>query len=156
LPFAWFDGYTYVHWKEAAEIHTNNYVSINHVCQNLTKIDMASKLLVDSSMSEFMMICLALLELLRASRRMGGGQSEFNNYFTIIQIFDKFDTVMLVAVVVVVVVVMALVVVVVMVVVVVVMVVVVVVFNSALSESDNSAFTISSESKRMQTLMKFA
>ena len=67
---------------------------------------------------------------MRPDGRTGVGQSEFNNYFTKMQMFDKFDTVMLVAA-----------------------AAVVVVFNNALSESDYSALTISNESKRMQTLM---
>jgi hypothetical protein len=92
-----------------------------------------------------MMICLALLELLSAFRQTDGGQSEFNNCFTIMEMFDKFDTVMLVAAAAAAAAA-----------VVVVVLVVVVVFNNALSNSDYSALTISNERKGMQTLIVFA
>ena len=90
-----------------------------------------------------MMICLALLELLSTFRRTDGGQSEFNHCFTIMQMFDKFDTVMLVVVAAAAAVVL-------------VVLAVVVVFNNALSNSDYSALTISNELKRVQTLIVFA
>ena len=93
LPFAKFDGYSYVLRKEAADIYIYiyiyTYVCINSDCENVTKIYIASQFLVNSSTQNFMMICVALLELLCASRRTDGGQSEFNNCFTIMQTFDK-------------------------------------------------------------------